>query len=244
MSGAPRVLEIAELDFVLEPLQWGFARTHGVAIASHWAKLIKEKPEVYNGRILLVARRALSARPDGAIKLEGAYFEADYADFVAWQAFGDPGDPVENCFSMAALRSVEGAFLLGEMAAHTMNAGQIYFPAGTPDPSDVFAGKVDLEASARRELFEETGVSAESATVRRGWTVVMSERRIACMKEMTLPLLADEAKARIDAFLARDPHAELSRMHIVRRPDDIDPERTPDFVAAYIRAKLDFRRAR
>ena len=47
-----------------------------------------------------------------------------------------------------------------------------------------------------------------------------------------------------DAFLARDPHAELSRMHIVRRPDDIDPERTPDFVAAYIRAKLDFRRAR
>lgn len=244
MSGAPRVLEIAELDFVLEPLQWGFARTHGVAIASHWAKLIKEKPEVYNGRILLVARRALSARPDGAIKLEGAYFEADYADFVAWQAFGDPGDPVENCFSMAALRSVEGAFLLGEMAAHTMNAGQIYFPAGTPDPSDVFAGKVDLEASARRELFEETGVSAESATVRRGWTVVMSERRIACMKEMTLPLLADEAKARIDAFLARDPHAELSRMHIVRRPDDIDPGRTPDFVAAYIRAKLDFRRAR
>ena len=238
MSGAPRVLEVAELDFVLEPSQWSFARTHSIAIASHWAKLLKEKPEVFNGRILLLARRALSARPDGAIKLKGVFFEADYADFVAWRAFGHPGDPVENCFSMAALRSVEGAFLLGEMAAHTMNAGQIYFPAGTPDPSDVFGGKVDLESSAKRELLEETGVSAESGTVRRGWTVVFDERRIACMKEMTLALLAEEAKARIDAFLALDPHAELSRMHIVRRPDDIDPERTPDFVAAYICAKL------
>jgi hypothetical protein len=45
---------------------------------------------------------------------------------------------------MAALRGADGAFLLGEMAPHTTNGGQIYFLAGTPDPSDVFDGKVDL----------------------------------------------------------------------------------------------------
>ena len=38
--------------------------------------------------------------------------------------------PIDNCFSMAALRSDDGAFLLGEMAHHTYSAGQIYFPAG------------------------------------------------------------------------------------------------------------------
>jgi hypothetical protein len=36
---------------------------------------------------------------------------------------------------MAALRGADGAFLLGEMAPHTTNGGQIYFLAGTPDPS-------------------------------------------------------------------------------------------------------------
>jgi 8-oxo-dGTP pyrophosphatase MutT (NUDIX family) len=121
------------------------------------------------------------------------------------------------------------------MAPHTFNHGSIYFPAGTPDPSDVVDGKVDLDASARRELFEETGVKAEEAAIRRSWTVVFSPQRIACMKLMTLAIVADEAKARIEAFLARDPHAEFTRMHVVRRPDDIDETRTPAFVAAYLR---------
>ncbi len=53
---------------------------------------------------------------------------------------------------------------------------------------------------------------------------------------MTLRLAAEDAKARIDAALARDPNAELTRMLIVRRPDDIDRARTPDFVVAYLEA--------
>ena len=137
---------------------------------------------------------------------------------------------------MAALRGADGAFLLGEMAPHTLNAGQIYFPAGTPDPSDVFDGKVDLDASARRELLEETGIAADEAAIRRGWTVVFAPRRIACMKLMTLAVPAEEAKARIDAFLARDPPPEFTRMHVVRGAEDIDETRTPAFVAAYLRA--------
>lgn len=239
MSPEPDVLEVAELDFVLEPLRWRFAETHAVAIASHWAALRKEKPETFNGRVLLLRRRELRQRPGGRVTLTGVFFEADYADFVAWRDFGHPGEPVENCFSMAALRSAEGAFLLGEMASHTMNAGKIYFPAGTPDPSDVFAGRVDLDASARRELMEETGIDAGTATVRRGWTVVIGDQRIACMKEVTLPMLAEDAKARIEAFLAEESHPEFARMHIVRRMSDIDRERTPDFVTAYIEAAFE-----
>ena len=70
---------------------------------------------------------------------------------------------------MAALRGSDGAFLLGEMSPHTASAGAIYFPAGTPDRQDLSGAVVDLEASARRELFEETGWRAEEAEIAAGW---------------------------------------------------------------------------
>ena len=238
MSESARILEVAELDFVFEPARWAFAEREAQSIAAHWAILRAAKPKLFNGRVLLLGRRAIDPRADGALKLTGAYFDADYADFVAWRDFGHPGEPVDNCFSMAALRGADGAFLLGEMAAHTLNAGKVYFPAGTPDRTDIFDGKVDLDASARRELFEETGVEALEATITPGWTVVIAPRRIACMKLMTLAVPAAEAKARIDAYLARDPYAEFSRMHVVSSPSEIDEARTPDFAAHFLRTAL------
>jgi 8-oxo-dGTP pyrophosphatase MutT (NUDIX family) len=235
LSEPTRLLEVAELDLAFEPTRWAFAERRAASISAHWTRLRKMKPALFNGRVLLLGRREIGPRPDGALKLRGAYFETDYADFLAWREFGSPGEPVDNCFSMAALRSADGAFLLGEMAPHTYNAGQIYFAAGTPDPTDVFDGRVDLDASARRELFEETGVKAGETTVTPGWTLVFAPQRIACMKLMTLAVPAERIKDRIDAFLAEDPHAELSRMHIVRGPDDIDETRVPIFVAVYLR---------
>jgi 8-oxo-dGTP pyrophosphatase MutT (NUDIX family) len=235
LNGPARLVKVGELDFVFEPARWAFAERQAASIAAHWARISKAKPSLFNGRVLLLGRRTIVTRPDGIAMLRGAFFATDYADYLAWEQFGFPGEPVDNCFSMAALRGADGAFLLGEMAHHTINAGQIYFPAGSPDPTDIFDGRVDLEASARRELLEETGVSAEETAAAPGWTLVFTPQRIACMKLMTLPIPAARAKARIDAYLARDPHAEFSRMHLVRTPRDIDDARVPVFVAAYLR---------
>jgi 8-oxo-dGTP pyrophosphatase MutT (NUDIX family) len=241
LSEPTHILQVAELDLVFEHSPWAFAERRAASVAAHWARLTKAKPTLFNGRVLLLGRRVIETRPDGALKLKGVYFETDYADFVAWQDFGYPGEPIDNCFSMAALRGVDGAFLLGEMASHTFNAGQIYFPAGTPDPNDVFHGRVDLAASARRELFEETGVRDGETTVAPGWTVVFTPQRIACMKLMTLPIPAARAKARIEAYLARDPHSEFARVHVVHSPRDIDERLIPVFVAAYLRDMFDQR---
>ena len=238
MTEPTRIAEVAELDFAFEPKSWAFAESRAADIAAHWARLREAKPALYNGRMLLLGRRELARRADGGLRLTGAFFETAYADFVAWRAFGHPGAGIENCFSMAALRGADGAFLLGEMAPHTMNAGLTYFPAGTPDLADVFGGKVDLDASARRELLEETGISAEETAIEPGWTVVFALPRIACMKPMTLSVPADEAKTRIEAFLASDPHAEFARIHVVRDLADIDEARTPAVVTAYLRHAL------
>jgi hypothetical protein len=178
-----RILRVAELDFRLEPQAWDFAETRAAEIDAHWRKRQAAQPSLFNGRVLLLVRHELVERPDGRHAIRGAYFETDFKNFLAWRDFGFPGSPC-NGFSMAALRGSDGAFLLGEMGAHTASAGQIYFAAGTPDRKDVFGDRVDLLASVTRELEEETGVSANETVFDDEWIVVFAPPRIACMKIM------------------------------------------------------------
>jgi 8-oxo-dGTP pyrophosphatase MutT (NUDIX family) len=231
---ASRIVEVAELDLRFERRDWPFAEAEAERIAAHWRARRAAQPRLYNGRVLLLGRHAFETRADGAEVLRGAYFETDYAAFLAWRDFGFPDSQVSNGFSMAALVGSDGAFLLGEMAAHTASAGAIYFPAGTPDPGDVFAGRVDLTASATRELKEETGLETHEVAYGPAWTLVYAPPRIAAMKIMRLAAPAEAIKARVDAFLADDPDAELARMHIVRGPQDIDQRRSPRFIVDFL----------
>ena len=102
MTEDPRLLKVAELDFTLDPEPWRFAEAERDAIARHWAEALARKPATYNGRVLLLRSRECVRRPDGALRLRGAYLETDYASFLAWRAFGHRAEPVENCFAMAA----------------------------------------------------------------------------------------------------------------------------------------------
>ena len=128
LSASVHLLQVGELDLVFEASRWAFAERQAASIAAQWARLRKAKPLLFNRRVLLLSRRAIETRFDGTLTLKGVYFETDYADFLAWEEFGFPSEPVEDCFSMAALRSSDRAFLLGEMAPHTFRAGQISPP--------------------------------------------------------------------------------------------------------------------
>jgi len=122
-----RIFKAAELDLGYEPAPWAFAEGRAEAIAAHWASRKAALPRLFDGRVLLLGRHHFAQRDDGATILRGAYFATDYKAFLAWRDFGFPDRGVCNCFSMAALRSSDGAFLLGEMAAHTANAGSVYW---------------------------------------------------------------------------------------------------------------------
>ena len=229
---ASRILSIDALDLGFAARPWPFAEVEAERIANHWRARVAVQPRLFNGRVLLLGRHAIGADRRG-VTLRGEYFETDFAPFLAWRDFGFPDLTVANAFSMAALVAADGAFLLGEMAAHTANAGATYFPAGTPDPNDIFDGKVDLAASALRELEEETGIAADAVACDPGWTVVYAPPRIACMKLMRLAEPAETVKARVEAFLAADPEAELSGVHIVRGPADVDRARAPGFIVDF-----------
>jgi 8-oxo-dGTP pyrophosphatase MutT (NUDIX family) len=226
------VIPLSRLDMRFDPAPWPFAVERRAEIDAHFEKLRAEKPEMWNGRVLLLRRGEIA---NGV--LSGAYSEVDFASFIAWRDWGFPDTSVRNCFAMAALRSTDGAFLLGVMGAHTANAGRIYFASGTPDPDDVIGDRVDLEGSVTRELAEETGIDASDVSVDAGWTAVLQGQRIALMKIVRVPANAGELAKRIRAFLGSQKQPELADIHIVRSMIDLRPT-MPEFVTAFLESRL------
>ena len=153
MSNVPRLITVDRLHCILEPHAWDFAALRAEDIQSHWREKKRANPSLYDGRVLLARRVAQSGDAEGDRTLSIEFFETGFSNFLAWRDFGFPDAGVYNCFAMAALRSKDGAYLLGEMGPGHSSAGAIYFPGGTPDLLDVRGDFVDLEGSAARELF-------------------------------------------------------------------------------------------
>jgi hypothetical protein len=233
VSDQPTILDLDAVDCRHEPIPWPFAVERSGEIERHWHDLKRAKPAIFNGRVLLLHRFSVQ----GGV-FRGAYLDTDYASFIAFRDFGFPDEGKWNCFSMAALQSADGAFLLGEMAPHTMNAGAIYFAAGTPDLSDVVGDRVDLARSAMRELKEEMGVSEDHVRIAGGWTMVAQGHRIALMRRMTSQRDASTLRRDIERYLASESSPELAGIHVVREARDIADERMPSFQAAYLRHAL------
>lgn len=218
-------IEARRLD---EP--WPWARENRALIEAHWARLVAEKPALYNGRVLVRRTQSLEK---GRLSL--GYVETDYASFITFRDHGFPDPTSGNSFAMAALRSSDGAFILGRMGEHTANAGRIYFPAGTPEPDDVLAnGTVDLGGSVLRELEEETGLRADEVEPTERWVAAFAGARTAMMREVLAPLPAKALQERVRAFLAAEARPELADVVIVRGQADIAPQAMPPFMQAYL----------
>jgi 8-oxo-dGTP pyrophosphatase MutT (NUDIX family) len=229
----PRIFRVETLDLSVAPFAWPFAQARADEIAAHFAQVQREKPKLWNGRILL--GRAPSF--DGT-HFSAHYFEAEFASFLAWRDWGCPDREVFNGFGMGALRTSDGAFLLGEMGTDTSNAGRIYFPAGTPDLDDVSDGKLDLAGSVMREIEEETGLLPADYRAAPHWDCVVSGAAIALMRTLQLDLPGEEVRARIEANLARQEHPELAAIHLVRSRRDLTST-MPLFVTAFLEMQFE-----
>jgi 8-oxo-dGTP pyrophosphatase MutT (NUDIX family) len=233
LTCAVRIEAVAALDIHVEAYDWPFARARAAEIDAHWESLRADRPNLFNGRVFLFRNLQIEHAC-----LTGACFEVEFKAFIAARDFGHPDKAVFNCFAQGALRLPDGAFLLGEMAADTSNAGRIYFPAGTPDPSDAVDGRVDLERSVLRELTEETGLAAVDMTLEPGWTILFDRQMVACLKPMRLKLDRATALARIAAHIGGETHPELARIHVAASRNDIVAERMPLFIQAYLAREL------
>jgi 8-oxo-dGTP pyrophosphatase MutT (NUDIX family) len=228
----PVIHRVTTLDLVFAPRRWPFAEERRAEIDAHFAGRQREKA-IWNGRVL-VARDPVFA----AQRFCASYFETDFASYLAWRDWGFPDPDVFSAPGIGALRSSDGAFILGEMSAHTANAGRIYFPAGTPDTDDIRDGAVDIAGNIAREVQEETGLTPADYRPRAHWDCVVGEGIIALIKLLDVDLTGEQLRARIGAHLARQQQPELCAIHLVRDISDITaamPRYIPVFVEAQMR---------
>jgi 8-oxo-dGTP pyrophosphatase MutT (NUDIX family) len=228
---APGIVTLRGIEAVVEPYHWAFEADHAAEIEAIWQREINQKDQLYNGEVLLQHAGHII---DGVF--HARYFLTRYKPFFAWIRLGCPPPILRNGFAMAALRTWDGAFLLGEMAAHTANAGRVYFPAGTPDRDDLIGSQVDLYGSACRELQEETGISLQDVEVSRASTAVIEQNRVAFIFPAQLNIhRAEDARERILTAMSHLKDQELSDIVIVRNAGDLDFERMPNFQTTYLR---------
>lgn len=227
----PVIHRVTTLDLAFVPSPWPFADQRRAEIDAHFAQKQREKPDLFNGRVLF-GRNPVFA----GTHFSAEFFETDFASWLAWRDFGYPDRDVFNGFGMGALRGDDGAYVLGEMAASTANGGKIYFPSGTPDLNDVRGDRLDIAESVAREVAEETGLVPSDYRAAEDWHCVVSGSTIAMMRILDVAMPGEALCTKIDANLAQQVAPELRAMHLVRSVDDFTPA-MPVFVTAFIAAQ-------
>jgi 8-oxo-dGTP pyrophosphatase MutT (NUDIX family) len=223
------IRRVSRVEACCRPFDWTWPKQNRDFVEENWKRRTAGKPQMFNGRVLLLQDVAFEQD-----LCRNTYFEADYADFVAWIDKGYPDPAIANGFAMGALRGSDGAYICGVMGNGTTNAGRVYFAAGTPDLSDLkLDGTVDLATSLTRELAEETGLEEGDYRVDDEWIIVRRWPTIALLRMVTLPVTAEEGAAKIRANIARQHEPELQDVRIIRGPEDIDPERMPLFLQSF-----------
>lgn len=231
-SDDAEILRVARVEARLAPHRWAWAEENRDRIEAHWRRRLAERPQMFDGQILLVSE---AGPRDGGACYAATFFATRFSALLAFREWGFPDPSVMNAFATAAPRGTDGAFVLGVMGGHTAAAGQVYFPCGTPDLDDTRPdGTVDVEGSAFRELAEETGLGPGDYAADPHWTIVRRAGFLAFVRPVALKASAAAVRARILAHLAADPEPELAGIALASGEGDVDPARMPSYLVSYL----------
>lgn len=216
---------IASCRLVVTNTPWPFAEVHAAAIDAHWTARISRTPGFFNGTILVLAdERQNAARYEA--ELRPVAFKA----FLYWRDHGCPQAGIRDVFGSAIVRTSDGMLLLARQRAGNLNSGLTYFPGGFIDPRDVSAeGVVEIEASVRRELEEETGLGPHDLRRAPGILLTRTGAQVSIGIELHTSLDAAALGARVSAFIAADANSELEEAVFIRSRDDLARFAMPDY---------------
>lgn len=229
-GAAPTVQPVDGFDMRVAKQSWPYAEARRAEIAAHWATAAAQNAALFDGRVLVARELGIA----GGVVC-ATYVEIAFSALLYWRNQGFPPEAgAYNAFGSAVVVARDGAVLVAEMGAHTSNPGRVYFPAGTPDLSDVRGEVMDIDSSILRELAEETGLGG--GMVRPGgqrW-MVMDRPIVSCARRLDVDLTGDALLAHVRAFLDSEAEPELAGVRLVRSRADIDPQCMPAYVCALL----------
>jgi 8-oxo-dGTP pyrophosphatase MutT (NUDIX family) len=216
-----RVFDLDAIDLTVDPGPHPYEAHHGGAIDAHWAIERARNPALFDGRIILFSALELDGR-----RLEGRGHEARFATFLHWRAAPDVS-MAQHCFAHGMLVAGDGALVAVRMGSHTVNAGKVYFAAGSFEMVDVVRGRVETDANIRREVGEETGLDLASAIPEPGWHGWSQGGRTVIFRRYRFADAAETLAQRIRAAVAAQADPEIVGPVVIRRPQDLPAETVP-----------------
>jgi 8-oxo-dGTP pyrophosphatase MutT (NUDIX family) len=208
------ILPVDAIDVVLDPSPHPFELGKADAIADNWRREVAAKPALFDGRVVLLSEFGYDAG-----RLFGRCHAVGYSTFLYWRK--DRAGTAAHAFAHPMLVCSDNALIAIRMAAHTVNAGRVYFAAGSFEPEDFPGGRVDAHGNMVREVREETGLDISDVPRGDRHHALSTERGTVIFRRYHLDATADEIATRIAAFVAREEEPEIEGPVVIRNAHDL-----------------------
>jgi 8-oxo-dGTP pyrophosphatase MutT (NUDIX family) len=176
-------------------------------IDDEWQRRLTANPRLFDGDVVLATRLEI-----GGGRLSGVCRPIRYAGLLHFLGLAEEeavATGYSHIYCWAAAVSGDGRAIMGRMAAHTANAGRIFFPSGSLEAADFPEGVADIDGNMARELREETGLLLSSAVPDPHYLLARSARTAALMRIYRFRQSAAELVQASRDFIAAGKDDEL-----------------------------------
>lgn len=213
-----KVLPVEKIDVRLDPAPHPLERDNSREIDENWRREVAINPHIFDGQVALLSGLSYE---DG--RLAGRCHIVRYATFMFWRRHREtPG--AGHVFAHAVLVSSDNALVAIRMGKHTVNAGRVYFAAGSFELEDFRDGTVDVDYNMRREVAEETGIDIAQASPARRYYLWSGNSGTVIFRRYRMPMTANAMVAAIRAYVAGQANPEISAPVVIHSASDLPDE--------------------
>lgn len=217
------VLPVRQVDLVFDPAPHPFEQANEAGIDAHWQTAQAANPALFDGKVALLAQLAYR---DG--RLEGRFHMVRYASFLFWRRHRSLGE-AQHIYAHAVPVTRDNALVAIRMGPRTINAGLVYFAAGSFDPLDVHEGRLDVAHNMRREVGEETGIDLDEASAEPGLHALWRPEGMVIFRRYFFGETSASLAERIVSHVGNSAEPEIDGPVIIREPGTL-----PENLAAHM----------